>query len=294
MKVKNPKTMADFQAKAGKIILSAFVSVCLALTIGCGSTKKSRYSLKHDKYPESTPNLSIVRNAEPKIEPKSRRGNPKSYVVLNKKYYVKPSSTGYKERGIASFYGKKFHGHETSNGEIYDMFSMTAAHKTLPIPTYVEVKNLNNGKRIIVRVNDRGPFHRDRIIDLSYAAAHKLGMLGRGTAKVEVKAINVHHWLARNKGYQNETVASVRKVKPSRVASNSLKLQVGAFSNKTNAIAFVDKVKSQIEHPVIIQEIIKNSKKLFKVTVGPIAKSENVEVIKSKLLAANINSVIVR
>ena len=102
------------------------------------------------------------------MEPKSRYGNPESYVVFGKRYYVKDSSKGYVETGIASWYGTKFHGRRTSSGETYDMYAMTAAHKTLPLPTYVEVTNLNNGRSIIVKVNDRGRFHEIRIIDLSY------------------------------------------------------------------------------------------------------------------------------
>ena len=142
------------------------------------------------------------------------------------------------------------------------MYAMTAAHKSLPLPTYVEVKNLNNGRKIIVRVNDRGPFHRGRIIDLSYAAAHKLGMLGRGTARVEVRAIDARQWIARNKRNSNVHVASVEKANPSRVvSSDSLKLQMGAFSNKQNAHAFVDSIKYKFDHPIKVHEVEKRLEK---------------------------------
>ena len=126
----------------------------------------------------------------PKREPLSKYGNPSSYVVFGKRYHTLKTAAGFKERGIASWYGKKFHGRKTSSGEMYDMYKMTAAHKHLPLPTYVKVKNLENGKTITVRVNDRGPFHDNRIIDLSYAAATKLGILGKGTAPVEVWAFD--------------------------------------------------------------------------------------------------------
>ncbi len=125
----------------------------------------------------------------PKAEPRSRYGNPASYEVFGKRYYVLDSAQGYKERGIASWYGTKFHGRRTSSGEPYDMFAMTAAHKSLPLPSYVRVRNLENGRSLIVRVNDRGPFHPGRIIDLSYTAAVRLGVYAQGSARVEVEAL---------------------------------------------------------------------------------------------------------
>ena len=129
-------------------------------------------------------------DAVPRPEPRSRYGNGPLYEVLGETYRVMDSSTGYKERGVASWYGKKFHGRLTSNREPYDMYAMTAAHKTLPLPTYVRVRNLRNNKSIVVRVNDRGPFVHNRIIDLSYAAATKLDMIRDGTSLVEVTAIS--------------------------------------------------------------------------------------------------------
>ncbi len=155
--------------------------------------KPKRYKIEQDIGPhhsEPIPDFSKIPNAVPKHEPKSRIGNPKTYTVFNKTYCVMQSSKGYKERGTASWYGKKFHGYHTSNGEIYDMYGMSAAHKTLPLPTYAKVTNLSNGKHVIVKINDRGPFHDDRLIDLSYAAASKLGILATGTAKVEIQALD--------------------------------------------------------------------------------------------------------
>jgi len=131
-----------------------------------------------------------TRDAVPKVEPKSRYGNPKSYVVFGKRYYTKASAKGHVEKGLASWYGKKFHGRKTSSGERYNMYAMTAAHKSLPLPSYVKVTNLKNGRSAVVKVNDRGPFHGKRVIDLSYAAARKLGVVKRGTAMVEVRAID--------------------------------------------------------------------------------------------------------
>ena len=129
-------------------------------------------------------------DALPKVEPRSKYGNPDSYVVFGKRYKTKTSSAGHVERGVASWYGKKFHGRRTSSGERYDMYAMTAAHKSLPLPTYAKVTNLENGRTAVVRINDRGPFHGDRVIDLSYTAARKLGVVSKGTAVVEVRAID--------------------------------------------------------------------------------------------------------
>lgn len=129
-------------------------------------------------------------------EPPSHTGNPDSYTVFGKDYFVDKTSEGYREQGVASWYGSKFHGKRTSSGTPYDMYAMTAAHKSLPIPTYVRVTHQDNGRSIVVRVNDRGPFVGDRIIDLSYAAAVKLDMVGSGTAPVEVVALPPYQYLA--------------------------------------------------------------------------------------------------
>jgi rare lipoprotein A len=131
-----------------------------------------------------------IPDAVPRVEPLSRSGNPASYKVRGKRYFTKTTSTGHVERGLASWYGKQFHGRKTSSGERYDMYAMTAAHKTLPLPTYVQVTNVENGRTAVVKVNDRGPFHGPRVIDLSYSAAKKLGVVQKGTAMVEVRAID--------------------------------------------------------------------------------------------------------
>jgi len=136
------------------------------------------------------PDPSSIPDAVPKVEPKSKYGNPESYVVFGKRYHTKSSSHGYVAKGVASWYGPNFHGRKTSSGEPYDMYAMTAAHKTLPLPTYARVTNVRNGRSAVVKINDRGPFHGNRIIDLSYSAARKLGVVAKGTAMVEVKAID--------------------------------------------------------------------------------------------------------
>jgi rare lipoprotein A len=142
-----------------------------------------------DSVPDEVPDVEAIPEPEVKSEQPSRYGN-RSYSVQGKTYRVLASSDGYVEQGMASFYGKKFHGRLTSNQEVYDMYAFTAAHRSLPLPSYVRVTNLSNGKTVVVRVNDRGPFHSHRIIDLSYAAAVKLDFVGKGVARVEVRALN--------------------------------------------------------------------------------------------------------
>jgi rare lipoprotein A len=156
----------------------------VALVSGCSSIGGRGHSVG------GRTDVSDIPDAVPKVEPLSRFGNPDSYVVFGKRYRTMDSSAGYVERGVASWYGPTFHGRRTSSGERYDMYAMTAAHKTLPLPTYARVTNLKNGRSAVVRINDRGPFHAGRVIDLSYAAASKLGVVDKGTARVEVRAID--------------------------------------------------------------------------------------------------------
>ncbi|ELR8726518.1 septal ring lytic transglycosylase RlpA family protein [Vibrio vulnificus] len=160
-----------------------------SLLAGCSSKPEGRYSLESDVAPDQPISVEHIEDAHPRYEPYSLGGN-KDYTLRGQDYKIVRDVKGFKESGIASWYGKKFQGHLTSNGEIYDMYSMTAAHKTLPLPSYVKVTNKDNGKSTIVRVNDRGPFHEGRIIDLSYAAAYKLDVLKTGTANVAIEVLN--------------------------------------------------------------------------------------------------------
>lgn len=168
--------------------LGASLVSCVVLLHGCSSQPSGRYQQAHDSAPTRIPTATELQSATPVQEPLSRQGN-QDYQVNGVFYDVMERAEGYSETGIASWYGNKFHGHLTSNGEYYDMYSMTAAHTRLPLPTYVRVTNLNNQRQVIVRVNDRGPFHSDRLIDLSFAAAYKLDIVGHGTAPVKVEAI---------------------------------------------------------------------------------------------------------
>ena len=177
------------------------IIVVVSSLLGCQGLKpleprqngplKKDSQLTQDGPPSYDFDVSHLRDAIPKKEPITRAGNKNPYQIFGKTYVLLPSAKGYSEEGIASWYGRKFHGRKTANGEIYDMYKMTAAHTTLPIPTFVRVTNLDNGRQIVVRVNDRGPFHGGRIIDLSYAAAKKLGYDTKGTARVRVEVVDV-------------------------------------------------------------------------------------------------------
>ncbi len=181
--------------------------------------------------------IGLTPDPEPTFEPLSRGGNAPSYTVFGKRYHTLDTADGYKERGLASWYGKKFHGRTTSNGEQYDMFEMTAAHKTLPLPSYVWVTNLDNGKRVIVRINDRGPFHPGRIIDLSYAAAARLDCIGV-IPNVEVEAITPAKWRAylRQQDQTPSVTAEVALVEEALERKPGFLWQVGAFRDAINAV----------------------------------------------------------
>lgn len=204
---------------------------------------------------------SKIRNAVPANEPFSRYGNPESYTVMGKTYRVLKSNQGFVQKGEASWYGTKFHGKKTSSGEDYDMYAMTAAHKTLPLPTYVEVKHLKNGKKIIVKVNDRGPFHNGRIIDLSYAAATKLGIAGTGTGPVEIRAINTS-------GLDLNTSAVVV---PSAVeATGKIHVQVAAFKAEAQAERVATELRDKRFQSVRVHVAKSDGQKFYRVRIGPI------------------------
>jgi|GEM_PF-425441 rare lipoprotein A len=217
----------------------------------------NRYTKKQDGHPHPShiPDLANISEPKPKYEPKSRYGNSPNYTVFNKTYSVLKSSDGYKERGYASWYGTKFHGFRTSSGEVYDMYSMTAAHKTLPLPTYAKITNLHNKHSVIVKINDRGPFHGDRIIDLSYAAASKLGIIANGVGVVEVTAIN-----PRDKNYT---------ISP----GSSSTLQLGAFIQESNAKNLVNK----------LEEVLKQHKQNYKINIV-LQKNDLKKTIKENIL----------
>ena len=232
----------------------------------------SRYKINQDHGPSAPVDVSEIKDAIPKVEPRSKYGNPKNYKVRGKWYNVKKSSAGYKEKGISSWYGKKFHGHRTSSGEIYNMYAMTAAHKTLPLPTYVRVTHLKNGRSVIVKVNDRGPFHHDRIIDLSYSAAKKLGITATGTGAVEVVALDP-------KTYKSKQAYKPKFNRPSALSTYPLKpnfklfIQVGAFNNQINANKLKKRLSRMFKQQQIHSDFL-SDKNIFRVRIGPLASIE--------------------
>ncbi len=207
---------------------------------------------------------------------KSKYGNPSSYIVMGKRYYVMDSAAGFTQRGLASWYGSKFHGKRTSSGEIYNMHAMTAAHKTLPIPVYVKVKNLSNGKTAVVLVNDRGPFVDDRIIDLSFAAATKLGVVGPGTAKVEIVTLNAS-------GKSTRTTTRAIPLKSDQQRSARLFIQMGSFSSKDNALKLSNELKSKKESAIIINQVKTAQGIFFRVQVGPLLDLSEANSIQKRL-----------
>jgi rare lipoprotein A len=235
-------------------LISLFIISSVYLS-GCST---SRYKHSQDFVPNPILDPTTLQNAVVKSEPLSAMGNPKRYTVWGREYQVVNKPVGSKQEGLASWYGMKFHGHTTSNGEIYDVYQMTAAHKSLPLPSYVKVTRKDNNQFVIVRVNDRGPFHKGRIIDLSYAAAVKLGIHKLGTAPVMMEVLSTPH-TGPNKW-----------------------LQVSAFSNQESATNLQAKLRPLMAWPV---SIVSNAEQtLHKVRIGPIPEGLEVEKVKNVLI----------
>lgn len=223
-----------------------------------------------DGAPPRTIRPDQVPDAVPRPDPILSLGNKSPYTVLGKTYEILPSPANYRERGIASWYGTKFHGQKTSNGEIFDLYAATAAHKTLPIPCYARVTNLDNGRSIIVRVNDRGPFHSDRVIDLSYGAAVKLGFMAHGTAPVEVEVIN----LAGIDDRRGTPFGSYRYV------------QLGAFGSEASAQRLRAELATLLSSPVAVSPVDTGNGLLYRVRIGPVASNEELESVQRRLEAS--------
>ena len=254
------------------------------LLAACGEIPPfgSTISGGRDSGPEHPVDLRHVADAIPRREPRSRYGNPSRYTVAGRTYRVMKDSRGFVEEGIASWYGRKFHGRRTSSGEPYDMYAMTAAHKTLPLPTYVEVVNLDNGRRAIVRVNDRGPFKADRIIDLSYAAASRLGITGTGTARVRIRALDpaVPPRLARP-----PTAPASRK-------TTALRLQVGAYRDLANARKVQARIASLPGLDTIEWRLDEDTARaLYRVRTGPVADEQTARRLVRALEEAGFEQV---
>jgi peptidoglycan lytic transglycosylase len=236
--------------------------------------------------PPPPADIARIPNAVPRAEPRSLHGNPPFYDTLGRRYFVLPSADGYDERGVASWYGPTFHGGNTSSGEPYNMYGMTAAHKTLPLPTYARVTNLANGKSVVVRINDRGPFIANRIIDLSYTAAAKLDMLREGTAWVEVRALT-----PGAPQVPLETPAAAAQTPPTPPAAAPtlplLYVQTGAFADPSNA----ERQLGQLHVAGLASAFVMpppEGSQLYRVRIGPLGSVAEYDALAARLTTLGI------
>jgi len=272
-------------------VQSVLVVLCV-VHVGCASTGNERAAAPVD-------DDAIINPV------RTRAGNPPVYEVFGETYYVQDSSADYRERGIASWYGEDFHGRLTANGEEYDMHALTAAHKTLPIPTWVEVTNLNNGRRVIVKVNDRGPFVGGRLIDLSYAAAETLGMVRAGTARVEVRALGVpvgselpeQPVLAAAGPAESSTrgfalIATAAAAEPDASARPMRQLfaQVGAFADRANAARLADRLTASGQTNVFVVSETGGARDLYRVRIGPLPDEAAFGALERHLAALGVRA----
>lgn len=271
-----------------KRLATLLVSVALA---ACGTVPRGGgYYL--DDGPDAAPavDVSKIPDAIPKHEPRAASGN-KAYTALGVRYTPMADARGYRERGVASWYGKKFHGRPTSSREPYDMYAMTAAHKTLPLPSYVRVRNLQNGRTVVVRVNDRGPFLHDRVIDLSYAAAHKLGIVGTGTGLVEVEIVEPGETAPvtaltqpaapppRHAGLEIIPAATA----DARPPPPKIFLQLGAFTRSENAESLRARLAQTTPKPIFVQPPVNAATPHYRVRIGPLTSVEEGDRLAEQL-----------
>lgn len=243
-----------------------------AVLAACASRPVPPSGPAPDGYPDadSVPaRAHAMPDAVPVAEPRSRYGNPKTYEVMGERYFVLNSAAGYRERGRASWYGTKFQGRRTSSGEPYDMYQMTAAHKTLPLPTFVRVTRKSNGRSVVVRVNDRGPFHTGRIIDLSYAAAARLDLLKEGSAEVEVEALDPSA--------------------PGTPAPATPFLELASTDDPIYAVAVREDAAGLGVGQVEIRSIEQGPDVLYRVLAGPFPDGASLEAARRQLQAASLD-----
>jgi len=224
--------------------------------------------------PAPPPRADAVPDAVPRVEPRSAHGNPPFYNVLGRRYYVLATADGYLDRGVASWYGPTFHGGNTSSGEPYDMYAMTAAHKTLPLPCYARVTNLRNGRSVVVRINDRGPFVANRLIDLSYSAAAKLDMIRDGTTLVEVRALT-------------PSVPDVL-TRTSAQPPPALYVQAGAFTDQQNAQRLLARLRAAGLERAFIALPLQNGAHLYRVRLGPVESVAQFDELTARLNALGV------
>lgn len=282
-------------AGSGTIVLclSMLLAACSSPPVQRGDTGGIPRTVQ-DGAPAYFRDVSQIPDAVPVPHQGPFKASP--YTVLGRNYVPMQDGRNYRETGLASWYGTKFHGQLTANGEQYDLYGMTAAHKTLPLPSYVRVTNLDNQRSIIVRVNDRGPFHSDRIIDLSYAGAVKLGFAERGTARVRVEGIDPVVWQQQN---GNRAVAGspapVSSPAPSSTAraaalEGGLYLQLGAFSSDQAAEQLRSRVQGMVQTPVFVSPVQVDSRTLHRVRLGPLDSHDEAQQLMERLRLANLGS----
>lgn len=241
-----------------------------------------RYAQSRDGEPDRRIDVATLPEPVPRDEPPSKYGNRSPYSVLGQTYTVLPSARGYVERGTASWYGNKFHGYMTSSFEPYDMYQFTAAHKTLPLPSWVKVTNLANGKSVVVRVNDRGPFHQDRLIDLSYAAAVRIGIWPAGTGRVEVRAVGPRDTAPAPAPTQ---ARAARPAAPGSAApapalppgTAHLYVQVGAYGEPANAQRAAEALRRAGLGEVQVEDANVNGRRLRRVRLGPLSSADEAD-----------------
>ncbi|UOD50655.1 septal ring lytic transglycosylase RlpA family protein [Orrella daihaiensis] len=276
--------MRRFLCRASLLVMATIVAACSSGGGSSGSWLSSSGGYyKDDGPPAQVPaDIDNIPDAVPRIEPLARGPN-RPYTVMGKRYVPDTTERPYRKRGIASWYGRKFHGRKTSNGETYDMFAMTAAHTTLPIPSYVRVTRVSNGQSVIVRVNDRGPFLHNRVIDLSYAAAHRLGMVGPGSAEVVVERITPEQIRAGTWATESFASTAPTAMPPEPAAANPspvvatadlanepVFLQIGAFSSESNARALAARAAANMPGNLPV-EVDSTAGQLYRVRIGPFA-----------------------
>jgi rare lipoprotein A len=268
----------------GRVRASAFAIAAALAIAACTSAPKREPAASSASSPPSRPggyykddgpgdnppaNLDSIPEATPRLEPLNRFAN-RPYSVFGVDYVPATSLRPYTERGIASWYGRKFHSQKTSTGEVYDMYAMTAAHPTLPLPSYAKVTSLTTGRSVVVRVNDRGPFHNGRIVDLSYAAAWRIGIAQKGSGEVEVTSILPSGIPTVAVAQPLPPVAAVTGPAATPVAQETggFVVQLGAFANNANAQAFVSRLTNQITG-MSVEAKVHEADGLFRVVVGP-------------------------
>ncbi len=295
------------EARGGlRVVRAGGAWLAAVLLAACASNAHRIRPLPPQPVPPPPPAAQIARipDAVPRPEARSAHGNPPFYDALGHRYFVRASADGYLERGVASWYGPSFHGGNTSSGEAYDMYGMTAAHKTLPLPTYARVTNLANGRSVVVRINDRGPFVANRIIDLSYTAAAKLDMLRDGTAMVEVRALEPGGGTQLADSSPAPAAAPVRTFEPPATPPPSaalpsatppgapalplLYVQTGAFGDPANAGRQLARLHAAGLASAFIVPPPEGKAQLYRVRVGPVGSVAEFDALASQLTGLGI------